>query len=78
MRFQTKGQNNVSAVLDPKCPRCSGRTVGRVGVNQFYCGECCIEFFISVRGTAIYEIADDGSLVPALTGSQETCLQAAK
>lgn len=49
-----------------KCPRCGGRTVGRVGVNQFYCGDCCIEYFVSARGTHIYEIADDGSLVPDL------------
>lgn len=54
----------MKSVSGEKCPRCGGRTVGRVGVNQFFCGDCCIEYSVSTRGTHIYEIADDGSLLP--------------
>ncbi len=46
-----------------RCPRCSSRALGRVGVLQFYCGDCCVEFAVGKQGVVVYEILDDGSVV---------------
>jgi len=45
-----------------RCPMCNSRALGRVGVLQFYCGDCCIEFTINKHGVTVYEILHDGSV----------------
>ena len=44
------------------CPVCNQRAVGKVGADQYYCWECCVEF--SMRGTdvKIFSVELDGSL----------------
>jgi hypothetical protein len=46
------------------CPLCQKNTVGKVGTNQYYCWECFVEFSIQKDKTMIYELSDDGSLLP--------------
>lgn len=41
---------------------CNSRALGRVGVEQYYCWDCCIEFTLNKRGIELYEVLDDGSL----------------
>jgi len=45
------------------CPICGGRATGKVGVDQYYCWDCCVEYRLTKEGVQIYEIAEDGSLV---------------
>ncbi|MDI6812072.1 MAG: hypothetical protein QMC95_08160 [Desulfitobacteriaceae bacterium] len=45
------------------CPVCGGRTIGKVGVGQYYCWDCCIEFTTQADKVVIYDLAEDGSLV---------------
>ncbi|TGE37858.1 hypothetical protein E4K67_14240 [Desulfosporosinus fructosivorans] len=45
------------------CPVCSGRAIGKVGVEQFYCWDCCVEFTTQTDKVVIYDLAEDGSLV---------------
>ncbi|HUX46695.1 MAG TPA: hypothetical protein VMV58_01655 [Desulfosporosinus sp.] len=45
------------------CPVCSGRAIGKVGVEQFYCWDCCVEFTTQTNKVVIYDLAEDGSLV---------------
>ena len=49
------------------CPLCGGRAIGKIGVEQFYCWDCCVEYDSSQH---VFEIAEDGSL-QAVSGSQE-------
>ncbi|NLZ53700.1 MAG: hypothetical protein GX892_11250 [Thermoanaerobacteraceae bacterium] len=46
------------------CPLCKKKTVGKVGSNQYYCWECFVEFVIQKDKTTIYEVGDDGTLLP--------------
>ncbi|NMA70290.1 MAG: hypothetical protein GX958_12885 [Desulfitobacterium sp.] len=45
------------------CPVCNCRAIGKVGVGQFYCWECCVEFTTNEDKTVIYDLAEDGSLL---------------
>lgn len=45
-----------------KCPVCNGNAVGKVGVEQFYCWNCFIEFSTLKEEVQIYQVAEDGSL----------------
>lgn len=45
------------------CPSCNGRSVGRVGAEQYFCGDCCVEFSLSAGGPRIYQVDIDGELV---------------
>lgn len=47
-----------------RCPRCEGRAVGRVGVAQWFCWDCCVEFQASGRGYRVYAMDEEGELVP--------------
>ncbi|MDK2901475.1 hypothetical protein H0A61_02404 [Koleobacter methoxysyntrophicus] len=44
------------------CPLCNGTSMGRVGTNQYYCWECCLEFGFEKDNIKIYEIDDEGGL----------------
>lgn len=53
------------------CPRCRGRAVGRVGLAQWYCWDCCVEFARSARGIEVYEMDEEGELVAMGTDGTE-------
>jgi len=44
------------------CPVCNGTAVGKVGVNQFYCWNCFVEFSVTDEQVKVFEVAEDGSL----------------
>ncbi len=45
------------------CPVCGGKATGKVGMDQYYCWDCCVEYRINKEGVQIYEVAEDGSLM---------------
>jgi Topoisomerase DNA binding C4 zinc finger len=47
-----------------KCPTCNGNAVGKIGVEQFYCWNCFVEFSTLKEEVQIYQVAEDGSLHP--------------
>jgi len=53
------------------CPVCNGRAIGKVGMGQYYCWDCCVEFTSAMDKVVIYDLAEDGSLIawedPAMT-----------
>jgi transposase-like protein len=52
------------------CPRCHSRCVGKVGVDQFYCADCCIEFVVRKNQVRLYEVDPEGMLVALATDSK--------
>ena len=51
--------------MDPfRCPKCQGRAVGRVGVAQWFCWDCCIEFQATGHGYILFAMDAEGELVP--------------
>jgi hypothetical protein len=46
------------------CPLCQKNTVGKVGSSQYYCWECFVEFLIQKDKIVVYEVCDDGTLLP--------------
>ncbi|NLG87378.1 MAG: hypothetical protein GX489_09210 [Firmicutes bacterium] len=56
-------QGGETVTTSWSCPVCGGRSVGRVGVNQYYCRNCYLEFIPTQEGYEIYEVQDDGSLL---------------
>lgn len=46
------------------CPSCGSKLIGKIGARQFYCWACCVEF--NQRGNAfeVFELDQDGGLVP--------------
>ncbi|MGI6449496.1 MAG: hypothetical protein ACOX3R_04105 [Desulfitobacteriia bacterium] len=46
------------------CPVCGGRQIGKVGVEQFYCWDCCVEFNSHANSTVVvYDLEEDGTLI---------------
>lgn len=45
------------------CPVCGGKATGKVGVEQYYCWDCCLEYRKDQEGVQIYEVEEDGNLV---------------
>jgi hypothetical protein len=45
------------------CPVCGSRTVGKVGLNRYYCWECFVEYQYQSSKVKIFSVAEDGSLV---------------
>jgi len=45
------------------CPVCGGRATGRVGVEQYYCWDCCVEFSNASDQVVVYDLAEDGTLM---------------
>ena len=45
------------------CPVCGGKATGKVGMDQFYCWDCCVEYRLNKEGVQIFEVAEDGSLM---------------
>lgn len=44
------------------CPVCGGRGIGRVGIAQYYCKDCCVEFAYKNKKLKVYQVEDDGTL----------------
>ncbi|MDA3130799.1 hypothetical protein ACFPTR_13145 [Aliibacillus thermotolerans] len=45
------------------CPYCSSKEVGKIGVAQYYCWNCFLEWEIDENGKCIfYQVEEDGSL----------------
>ena len=44
------------------CPFCHSKSVGKIGSNQFYCWDCCIEFLEQKDDVLMFEVTDDGGL----------------
>lgn len=56
-----------------RCPNCAGRSIGRVGSEQYYCWDCCIEFNTGRGSIRIYHLDADGELIAAAAqGAGET------
>ncbi len=45
------------------CPVCGERGIGKVGIGQYYCKDCCIEFEYKNDKIKIYSVQDDGTLL---------------
>lgn len=46
------------------CPACGGRRMGKVGLDQYFCWDCHVQFSSGTQRRRVWQIADDGSLVP--------------
>jgi hypothetical protein len=44
------------------CPLCGDRAVGKVGADQYFCWDCCVEFMLRGQNLTIYNVGLDGSL----------------
>ncbi len=45
-----------------QCPVCGGKSVGKIGSDQYYCWNCCLEYQIQGDIIKIFSVAEDGSL----------------
>lgn len=45
------------------CPVCGQRGIGKVGADQYYCWECCVELVVKDDQVEVFAIDDDGTLV---------------
>lgn len=54
-----------------RCPNCSGRCIGRVGSEQYYCWDCCVEFNVGRGAVRVFHLDADGELVAAATHTGE-------
>ncbi|MBX6378755.1 MAG: hypothetical protein IRY95_09445 [Clostridia bacterium] len=46
-----------------ECPLCKGRTVGRIGLRQYYCWNCCVEFAQRGDDWEVFAVDLEGGLV---------------
>lgn len=46
------------------CPTCGSRQVGYLRGSQYYCWSCFVQFVVGDNTTDIYEVREDGTLVP--------------
>lgn len=44
------------------CPVCGRRAIGKVGSDQYYCWECCVEFMVKGQAVKIFDVQADGTL----------------
>lgn len=44
------------------CPVCGQRAIGKVGADQFYCWDCCVEFLVRGENIKIFNVETDGTL----------------
>lgn len=45
------------------CVNCQSKDIGKIGTNQYYCWNCCIEFTTSGSKVAsVFQVEEDGSL----------------
>lgn len=55
------------------CPSCNSRLVGKIGSRQYYCWSCCVEFAQRADRWEIYEVDQDGMLVPSEPAGLPKC-----
>lgn len=48
--------------MDMKCPNCSSKDIGKIGVNQYYCWNCFIEMSLNNGVIYTHQVEEDGSL----------------
>lgn len=48
-----------------QCPNCHSRSIGRVGAEQYYCWDCCVEFNLARGSVRVYHLDADGELIAA-------------
>lgn len=51
---------NEGSFLLMYCPACNSKSVGKIGVNQYYCWDCFVEFNDKSK---IFFVEEDGTLV---------------
>ena len=56
------------------CPLCGRRAIGKVGIGQYFCWECCVEFTRQGDHLNVYQVEADGTLT--LYGGSEPLPQA--
>jgi len=44
------------------CPACGQRAIGKVGTDQYYCWDCCVEFVVRGQKVKIFNVELDGTL----------------
>lgn len=45
------------------CPVCSSkRAIGKVGAEQYYCWDCCVEFIVHGDEIKVFSVQPDGTL----------------
>ncbi|HWR44903.1 hypothetical protein [Sporomusa sp.] len=44
------------------CPVCGQRGIGKVGADQYYCWDCCVEFMVRDQDVRIFNVESDGTL----------------
>jgi hypothetical protein len=44
------------------CPLCNERAIGKVGVDQYFCWECCVEFSVHGNNIKMFNVEADGTL----------------
>lgn len=54
------------------CPVCGERAIGKVGVDQYFCWECCVEFAVNGEHMKVFHVEADGSLTQYAPPGQET------
>ncbi len=45
------------------CPICGGKTVGKVGIGQYFCWNCFIEYQVQGDNVKIFSVEEDGTLI---------------
>ncbi|NSL50191.1 hypothetical protein [Calidifontibacillus erzurumensis] len=45
-----------------KCPNCSSKDIGKIGVNQYYCWNCFIELSVGKDRLYTHQVEEDGTL----------------
>jgi hypothetical protein len=45
-----------------RCPNCSSKNLGKIGVNHYYCWNCYIELALSDGVYSLNQVEEDGSL----------------
>ncbi|CVK19615.1 MULTISPECIES: hypothetical protein [Sporomusa] len=44
------------------CPVCGRHGIGKVGADQYYCWDCCVEFMVRNQDVKIFNVEADGTL----------------
>ncbi len=45
-----------------QCPLCGGKAIGKIGSEQYYCWDCCVEYHLTKEGIHVYDLDEDGVL----------------
>ncbi|MBI2873798.1 MAG: hypothetical protein HYY09_01800 [Firmicutes bacterium] len=54
------------------CPVCKGRSTGKIGQNTFYCWDCCVEFRVDEGRVSVFELDEEGTVLPFQESPDET------